>query len=715
MISLNVIDESKLTALEAIPDPQVCEIVKVSWGGATGDRYYVNTQVEDAFPEIAASINATDVRLNGGQFQELTIEEGISDSSFDLDFWDGDGEISDLFQTHGAGVRVEVFYYFPETDLLLSQWWGHLQPPEDADEERFVASAQTGFRSSLLPLPRRAFFTGCQAIFGGLLTTQAEIDENDCWYNRHLGGDKGELDPETGLAYTDCPRATRGDCTARLGDSLSFLAFDTINDAVIVSQTKGSDYIARTNGNETNLKRPLRVIAGEWTARELDVLQYLPEQNNRHPELGSVRVIHAICEGPVAALWDYRINNAPVPAEHHAFRYGHTRQAPTGYSPNVLNYSGTTHVLGVKQGNFVGATASAINGSVRVLGKSNIRIYSSETEFLEQYTTERPWWLQEMQANKRWGGGLDRVRFVQQDYIDAAEWSRQFVTYKDSSGNIYRGQRSTFNAELVDRTAQQQIYDTCLAGRLGLPFPHQGKMRLKMLRREILDASTPTFSDYGDARNIVRENNKSTLRRTIVSDAELPNKIILSFYDAEHGHTERPLPFEDIPAQLAAGRAFTDTSRRVVEKKYSAFGVTNIGEASRLGNLLLHLGAFDEGGTKNNLRITFKTWFAFALRLHKYQVIRVLSHQLERYGFEYFRIRSMKRLPDLQVEISAQAYPVAYYDLLESETEPPPITSPGIIENPAGRRFGRPQPIGFDYLDYTSDRIAFRLATGESV
>src|SRR5262252_3010889 len=80
-----------------------------------------------------------------------------------------------------------------QVELLFSQWFGHMQPVEEGSAEWYESTAETGFMSSMLPLPRRAFFSSCQAMFGGWLATQAEIDEGDCPYNRHLGGAAASL------------------------------------------------------------------------------------------------------------------------------------------------------------------------------------------------------------------------------------------------------------------------------------------------------------------------------------------------------------------------------------------------------------------------------------------------------------------------------------------------------------------------------------------
>ena len=265
--------------------------------------------------------------------------------------------------------------------------------------------------------------------------------------------------------------------------------------------------------------------------------------------------------------------------------------------------------------------------------------------------------------------------------------------------------------ELNERTAQQQINDTCLFGRFGLPFPHGGKLRIVPLKKEVIDDNVPLFTDYGDDRNIVfdKTSNRALLRRSQISDAEMPNKIILTFEDEAHGNIQRPLSFSDKNAQLRAGKAMGDSTIRIVEKPYTAFGITNLGEAVRVGNLLRDLGEFDSGGLENNLRVTFTTWFTFTLSLHKYKVIRVRSRQLERYGFEYFRIMTMQRRPDLKAEITAQAYPVAYYNRLEDATLPPPTPGEDMDPNPGGGRDDFPCDVGFTEIGHTNDRIHFKL------
>jgi hypothetical protein len=712
------IDPVKFAALLALDSPRVCELVRVSWPAPDGDIYYASSQYDEllGYESLAARNLTIETRFSGERFQDVAFSSGIGDEKVDLDFADTDGAVRALYAQHGPGLRVEVFYYFPEIDWMPSVWWGHLQPPEGADATTFKCKAAAGFRSGQLPLPRRAFYRTCQAVFGGKLDSLPVIAQNDCPYNRHLGGVVGNLDGD-GNPYTDCPRHTRAVCIERLEPpgatrAPQMLSFDTVVETVYNGQTKGATLFPRSRGNENNLKRPLRVVFGRRTVRDLDLLAFIRFTNTNHPDKGFVNCLFAVSEGRIRSMLDCRINDAPVKIEHLQRRLGALRQAPTGITPNGSNYSGTAHFLGLYgQVNPADYGPSNLQGSCVVEGLDQIRVYTDPETYVETYTTNRAWGLLETLRNRRWGYGLDDARFYIEDWIDLAAWCDETVAYSNPQGELFVGTRSTFNAELSERTAQQQVNDICLAGRFGLPFQQAGKLRVIPLAKEEDLEACPVFTDEGEDRNIVRDSKtrKSSLTFSQKSDAEMPNRVVVTFDDASQNHAERPLTFEDIDAQLRAGRAFGDHTQRVVEKKFSLLGVTQYGEAVRLGNLLLDLGQFDEGGLRNNLSIKFTTWFKFAINLHRYKVIHVPVAMLEPFGFEYFRIQTIKRKRDLKVEITAQAYPVDYYEQMEDLEAPPPIPGGEEFPNPGGRPGGRPAPIGLTELDFTNDRIQFRI------
>ncbi|MGH9872346.1 MAG: hypothetical protein ACRD9S_07755, partial [Pyrinomonadaceae bacterium] len=133
--------------------PRVAELVLVQWPEPDGPIYYATRVAADLLnnPDLIARLDGPiEIELGSGVFLDVTHDAGIADEKINLDFWDGDNEITRLTQTHGAGMRVEVFYYFADVDLLISEWWGHLQPADSGDLERYKASAESGFRSSNL-------------------------------------------------------------------------------------------------------------------------------------------------------------------------------------------------------------------------------------------------------------------------------------------------------------------------------------------------------------------------------------------------------------------------------------------------------------------------------------------------------------------------------------------------------------------------------------
>jgi hypothetical protein len=79
-------------------------------------------------------------------------------------------------------------------------------------------------------------------------------------------------------------------------------------------------------------------------------------------------------------------------------------------------------------------------------------------------------------------------------------------------------------------------------------------------------------------------------------------------------------------------------------------------------------------------------------------------------------------LPDLKVEISAQAYPLEYYEEIEMLTQTPIIPPSGLPdpdpENPDAPDGGRPRiPFNVPLLevDHTDDTIRFRVGVNELI
>ena len=227
--------------------------------------------------------------------------------------------------------------------------------------------------------------------------------------------------------------------------------------------------------------------------------------------------------------------------------------------------------------------------------------------------------------------GNDYSRLDIQSWIDAAAWTAELVYFTDEFGNVYQHTRSNSNVELTGRSGAQQIEDMCLAGRLSRPFLFQNKLHIepqRALTNTELSACK-VFSDRGTSRNIVVDDSgKSSLTRSSKSDLDLPNRIECTINDASRDFQETPIdPVESVSQQLKAGRIQGDSSLRTIIKKYSLLGVTDKNEAIKIAYSLLWFGEFGEGGTKNNLKISFQTFFLETLELHENKVIKVESDQ----------------------------------------------------------------------------------------
>ena len=718
MSIISPIDQATINALRAIRKPRVGEVVAVHWPEPDGKKWYANRKYDELPGFKTIGVGAIDLRLEGRSFMDIPQSSDIADEVISLNFTDKDGEMARLCHVHGEGIKVEFFYWFPQVNALISEWWGHMRLPREASEMEFKAQAASGFRSPLMPLPNRAFYPGnTNDVCGGRLNSPEEISAlSACGYNRHVGGDVGNLD-EDGQPFIGakvCPQNRREDCILRVDTDERYLGFEVIIESAPNGQTSGPTLYASSRGNTSNLKRPLRVVYGLRWVRDLDLMAYVRQTNTAHPDQGYVRTLWAVSEGRLETMEQCKVNDQLIGFDQLNTRLGERGQAKTAFSPNVLNYSETALFMGVYGP--VDPTQYGpgnLRAECLTRGKADIRVYTADDTYTEQRTTNRSWCLFDVYRHPRYGHKVDVRRFVIQDWIDLAAWCDEEVGYADAAGNHYTGTRSTFNAELIDRTAQQQINDICLFGRFARPFPYNGKRRIRPLKKEDI-SEAPLFTDFGADRNIYVEDKtkKSSLTWSQISDSEMPNQVIINFEDYEHGNISRPLTFADIEAQLRAGRALGDNTRRVIEKPYSALGINNLGEASRIGNLLLDLGEFDEGGLRNNLRIKFTTWYAWALDLYPTRVIRVKARapQFALYGFEYFRILNKQRRPDLKVEITAQAYPVDYYERMEDSTQPPIIGGqPGII--PPGSHGGPPCDVPIAALSHTNDSIFISIGT----
>lgn len=700
--------QAKLDALQELTgaDRKPSEIVAIFWPEPTGLRLYASAAYGESpwWPGLADAIEAefgepTPLTISlipdSTPFIDLPRAASISDDSINLSFSDLDGAFSDLLMLHGEGIRVTVYCYWPAVDLLLSMWRGMLHQPKEMGRDQVKITATAGWRAPQMLVPKRPHATSCTLIFGAHLSSQAEIDyHNGCPFNRHVGGTIGN----PAFIGLDCPRRVKADCSERLTEDDGVTpterywpGFETRPDAIPNNQTKGPNLLAKAIGNESNLSDPIRAIFGERYVKALTLLAFRIEEDTNHPEDGFGAALFEVGEGHLLALWEFRINDRIVGAEHFQLRLGALGQAPTDWSPDVNSYSGTAHGYGRIQGDFRNAQASDFNGSVRALGSDEVRVYADPDTYLKGYTTNRVWCLLKVLAEARWGYGQDYPRFDIQSFIDAADWCDEYVTLTDANGNTFSGVRSTFNAEVTARAIQQQVKDICTAGRLGIPFEFEGKDVIVPLKAEdVVDPGIPIFTDEGSSRNIIYDGAKSSLSWSVISDETMTNQWTVNYDDGSNGGVDTQLIFGDQPQQLRAGRAWGDRSKRVINKSQAAFGINSEQEAARFGNSLLYLGPLDSGGILNPFSVKFTTWYSEAFNVQNYKLIKVLDSKLQAKMAQYFTARGLEPYPDadftcfrvmkytrkgdLRVEIEAQQY--ATLDIVESE---PPAEIAGYV------------------------------------
>lgn len=709
---ISEIDSAKLAALttqyanEGV-HPVVQEVVKVEWAQGTNVRYYGSTAV-DSLSEFSAlsgyGITGVLPRLQKLQFLEIPRTSDLGDDQVSLNLWDGDYAIRTLWRLSGEGSKVTVYFYIADVDLLVETFAGLMKAPDEVGDDRVVVKAATGFRAVNLPLPRRIIWVGCSAFFGGakradnsfLFPDAAAVADNDCPYDRHIGGSMGLLNG--GVPFTSCPRNAPSACQARLGDTLSYLGFDLYLESEVVG-SGDNRFTATSRGNESLQRRPLRVIYGTRVVKDLDLLGYQAQSGGDHPERGYLKSFWLIGEGEITYIYDFYVNDQYVPFNHLWGNVGKLRQSPVLFTTNTLNYSGTAVMRAdVGPRDWRGVSGRDLRAQCTVIGKKDIKVYSNPTTFAKQYTTNRAWCLLDAFTSRRYGHGLDPARVKIQDWIDLAAWSDETVWSKDENNSDVQIARTTFNADVSERSVQQQVNDWCLFGRYSLPFTFNGKTRVIPLRIEPL-TDVPTFTDEGSGRNIIVENNRSTLTGKVKPSADIPNQLKITFDDAARRYAETTFPFDEFDQQTRAGLAAGDRSVRVVPKSYTLFGVTTFAEAFRIARMLLHLGEFDRGGIKNNFSIKFQTWspLVAALKLHPWKLIRVQSSkfvdftELPGTPFEYFRVMKIRRLTNLKMEIEAQAYPVNY--MAASENQFTDADGSIVLPNPGSRWVAPPRPV----------------------
>lgn len=667
---------------------EVHELVRVDWPSPDGTIYYGTTQTEQVasvmppYDNIVAKLIADDPP---NTFLPITSSASIGDEEIELKFEDFDEDISGKLITHGEGVKATPIYWFPQAELELEWWPGHLEYGEDEDETSITVKCVQGWRSSEGNVPGGGHYQHCSAVFGGLLSTQAAIDEGACPYNKHIGGAVGNNNPDTSAPWTFCDRASTQSCTDRGVNPLYHLSHYTIERSVNNNQTSGPNLLSTSQGNETGLEDPPKVVYGKRRVYGAKLIASRRDLNNNNPDNAWILGQYEFCRGRVRSMSQFRfkIDGKEKVADpfHLNYRRGDKGQSAYPADNWQLTPHGYSLIAHAKYNfgyiNARDADISGAEGSALIEGLDTVRVYTDADTYTETYTTNRVWILLDILCDKVWGYGLDYARFDIDAWIEAADWAEQFVTYTDPFGTEWEHIRSDCNVELIGRKVQQQIEDICTAGRLSLPFMFNGLISivpLRALTEEEL-AAVPVFRTRGDENdppNIVHYDGRSSLKigpRLSVKD--LPNRVECTFDNQSQDWQKVPLrPIEDIDAQLAAGRLVGDNTHKVNKKEYHLMGVTREAQAIKLGWSLLDLGPMDQGGLQNNLPITFDVWFLDTLDLHLDKVVKVEDDRLTKYGFDYFRVKNIERRNDLICTLTLQAFAQDYLETFEVDTTP---------------------------------------------
>src|SRR5262249_44369101 len=180
------------------------EVLAVYWPQPTGTRYYAISRFDLApnfkqLPWKPVEYRIVSSQEDGVEAIPYVTTHDVNDDKISWDFIDHDLEMTRLYVLHQAAAKVELLGYVAEIDQVFKLWWGLLDPHGGRRANVIKASATFGFRSPRAKIPHKYLSASfCQATFGDL--------DTGCTYNRDEGGPIGNLDPKTGLPYTECPR-----------------------------------------------------------------------------------------------------------------------------------------------------------------------------------------------------------------------------------------------------------------------------------------------------------------------------------------------------------------------------------------------------------------------------------------------------------------------------------------------------------------------------
>jgi hypothetical protein len=265
---------------------------------------------------------------------------------------------------------------------------------------------------------------------------------------------------------------------------------------------------------------------------------------------------------------------------------------PTDFITNHLGYWGTARVtfrINTKSNPSVDLTGGQVSGSFEIQFGRIHRVYSDATTFVLRATDDgvnvgaNPSFVQmDLLASKRAGAGLDYSRLNIQSFVDFAAYCSQTVT------NVFDGtdvKRWTFNGVIdQSKSLADWLHDIAIGCYSLPPYPDKdGLLKIRALKAEDT-SSVPLFSSKVAStrgRNIIWENNHSSLVKSRRPITEVPNEVRVSFVDKSYdpqyvatlisniNATSDPVSFtvQWSAAAIAAGVQFAKDDKIIIDSE----------------------------------------------------------------------------------------------------------------------------------------------------
>jgi hypothetical protein len=638
-LSLDPTKWQALLALLKTGKPVVASFVRVKW--SSGTKYYGSTAYSDISPfrdiKTYTDGNRIEPRIMGDPFLKFEINGDIRTENIELELDDTDGEIKTLFKANGA-AECDVFYFWPQVDLLFSPWWGQVLPPSIYGRFTQKTMMTNGYKPPELMLPNRPAPKECMATYGFFLDTLDKVATNLCPKNNHLGGPVGVTNDR------DCPKDFAS-CRRRLGndafghDIASYIwpgidldgALTNSFQAAAPVNGRAPGYLPISKGNNAIRNKPAPWIFGTKHVRGLEPIIWRIEPNPPHPTDILIRVLARIGEGPLASISNLKVNDKVMmyPRDW-AYRVGDRGQGGGMYPGlEILGFSGTALVYFAYGYVDLSTTASSLSIECDVVGYNKVAVYTDEDTFTRIFSDDRIWCLVEMYTNQKCGLRADTVRFNKTKALFASTWGRRVRTFTntfiDGETRPYTGRRTAFDAVVEGRPAVEVIKDVCRSGRIFPPFQEDGQYSIKVgaafTDDELDDAIV--FSDHGPDQNIVYAKGQDPVQFSSISDDKVINEIALTFEEANNFDIARTIYGNDPIQQRKASKILGSNALSVITAQFAAFGVRHEHEAVTLLYHLLRFGEFESGGTLNNCFVTFNAQYEWAIGLPRYDPFKL--------------------------------------------------------------------------------------------